>query len=142
MAVVRSFFVCLLWQISRTGAHEKYPDWWAIVKGQLDMSLKESYEKQADNNVKLLTWLRNKKDVLSLFVDREHIDALLQSDGKWEDSPHVVKAVVMASATGKCMFKNVWLGCARDCYVSEVDESLKGLEHNGFKEEEYIHFKA
>lgn len=115
---------------------------WSVVKSQLDFSLKELYERQADAGVKVLTWLRNKRHILALFVDECHIEAACNCDGKFGDIPHDVKAIVMGSATGKCMFKNVWLGCARSSYVKEVVQSLADLQHNDFSEAELQNFKG
>lgn len=125
----------------RTRADKKFPDMWAVVKAQLDSSLKELYESQADAGVKVLTWLRSKRHLLALNVEESHLDAVIRSGGNFGDVPQHVKAIVIGSLTGKCMFKNVWLGCARSLYVKEVMQSLADLEHNDYSEAELADFR-
>lgn len=127
--------------VSRTRADLAFLAMWEVVKHQLDYSLKESYESQVDNGVKLLTWLKSKRAILSLFVEPKHIDAIIKTEGDFTQAPASVQAIVNATKTGTCMFKNVWLACARELYVSEVKQSLTDLEHNGYAADELQSFR-
>ena len=109
---------------------------WNVAKNQLDFSLKESFDAQSDSGVKILTWVRNKKAILCLFVNEKTVVAACESNGKWETIPEMVKEMVMGCMTGKCMFASTWLACARALYIKEVGHSLTDLEHNDFAEEE------
>lgn len=120
----------------------KFPAMWRAAKAQLDLSLKEAYEKQAESGVRVLTWLRNKKDILALFVSIDDLDAADRSNGDWTSIPRHIQAIVNSCMTGKCMFKHVWLGCARELYIEEVRQAIASLEHCDYNEDETSNFRT
>ena len=115
---------------------------WSVAKGQLDYSLKEACEVDLDSGVKVETWLRNKKAVLSLFAAEEHLDNAIAANGNFQEVPEDIREIVKSSLTGTCLFKNDWLACARALYIQDVNQHLFDLEHNDFDEAEIDNFKT
>ena len=112
----------------RTGMDQKFPDSWSVVKVQLDSSLKEFYQEQRDAGVKMMYFLRNKRNVLSLYVAKEDVETLAKAATTevWGDYSKQVQNM-MTFETGRCMFSDVWLGCARSIYIADVKKSLGWL---------------
>lgn len=129
--------IAILNYIVRFSAHVRFPKYWEIISAQLDISLRQYYESIAAEGIRMKHFLKNKRDVLGLFVDPEVVLALVAADGEYHNhSQHVRTMMSSGFETGVAMFKDKWLGCANDLYEEDIKVQLMGLEHNDFDSQE------
>ena len=97
--------VSVLQYIARTDARLQLARDWEKVKGQLDIALRHNWEMASKSGVRLHTWLRNKRELLCLYIHAAIVDSFVDCEGAFETVPSAVKNVMDSGfLTGVSLF--------------------------------------
>ena len=129
--------MAILHYISRHDVHLKLPEYWSIIAARLDTSMKSCCESSLKEGMKMKTFLKNKRQLIALYLDLAIVDDLIKADGVYTGHSKQVQAMMCSNfQTGEAMFNGHYLGCANELYEAEVKTMLRDVEHNDFTKDE------
>lgn len=147
--VLRLHLACLLRLVfascsgrRRTGAHTAYPDYWLVMRPQLDCALKFVWEELSNSGVRVATFWKSNQDVLSLFADKGDLAALVEAGADVEHIADKVRKVVESGGVCMSMFADSWLRVSRHVFITDIEQRLRDIEHHNFDSEEVAAFQS
>lgn len=130
-----------IWPHRRTKAHEEHSDYWAIMKDQLGLALKHSWEEMAEAGVRPAVFLRSFHEPLGLYHDTTVLNKIISAGDQVEHVAEDIQTVVGESAVGKSMFTVAWIKASRVFFRREIDKGIRALVDHSFDVQEVKSFK-
>lgn len=126
----------------RVGEHQRYQDYWQVMRPQFDWALRYTFEELYDSGIKVEHFVRTKKKLLGMFMATADLDKILEAGDQFGSVASEVKRVCESSEVGKVMYRHALLQCSRALFQQEIQKQLEDLEHLDFEMDAVRDFRA